>query len=89
MCAAQRRVLSSDSVFVLSPAAKQLIVQLLKTEPSERMTIGQFVNHPWISVSHPLVNHVIRPDDDNCDNIIRTVLKFCQLTREISPMLAV
>ena len=33
------------------PAAKQLIIQLLKTDPSERMTIGQFMNHPWISVS--------------------------------------
>ncbi|MEQ2264132.1 MAP kinase-activated protein kinase 3, partial [Xenotaenia resolanae] len=30
---------------------KQLIVQLLKTDPSERMTIGQFKNHPWISQS--------------------------------------
>ena len=36
--------------------AKQLIVQLLKTEPSERMTIGQFVNHPWISVSSHFVS---------------------------------
>ncbi|XP_061583428.1 MAP kinase-activated protein kinase 2-like isoform X2 [Cololabis saira] len=33
----------------VSEKAKQLIVQLLKTDPSERMTIGQFMNHPWIS----------------------------------------
>ncbi|XP_069010418.1 MAP kinase-activated protein kinase 2-like isoform X2 [Embiotoca jacksoni] len=33
----------------VSEEAKQLIVQLLKTDPSERMTIGQFMNHPWIS----------------------------------------
>lgn len=31
--------------------AKQLINQLLKTDPNERMTIGQFMNHPWINVS--------------------------------------
>lgn len=36
--------------------AKQLIVQLLKTDPSERMTIAQFMNHPWISVSSLGVN---------------------------------
>lgn len=35
----------------MSAAAKQLIIQLLKTDPNERMTIGQFINHPWISVS--------------------------------------
>ncbi|MED6247094.1 MAP kinase-activated protein kinase 3, partial [Ataeniobius toweri] len=35
----------------VSQEAKQLIVQLLKTDPSERMTIGQFKNHPWISQS--------------------------------------
>uniref|UniRef100_A0A087XFE9 non-specific serine/threonine protein kinase n=1 Tax=Poecilia formosa TaxID=48698 RepID=A0A087XFE9_POEFO len=35
----------------VSEEAKQLIVQLLKTDPSERMTIGQFMNHPWISQS--------------------------------------
>ncbi|XP_056886971.1 MAP kinase-activated protein kinase 2-like isoform X2 [Takifugu flavidus] len=33
----------------VSQEAKQLIVQLLKTDPSERMTIAQFMNHPWIS----------------------------------------
>lgn len=37
-------------------AAKQLIIQLLKTDPNERMTIGQFINHPWISVSKHFVN---------------------------------
>uniref|UniRef100_A0A1A8IKF0 non-specific serine/threonine protein kinase n=1 Tax=Nothobranchius kuhntae TaxID=321403 RepID=A0A1A8IKF0_NOTKU len=35
--------------FDVSQEAKQLIIQLLKTEPSERMTIRQFMNHPWIS----------------------------------------
>ncbi|XP_054640219.1 MAP kinase-activated protein kinase 2-like [Dunckerocampus dactyliophorus] len=35
----------------VSEEAKQLIVQLLKTEPSERMSIGHFMNHPWISQS--------------------------------------
>lgn len=31
--------------------AKQLIRTLLKTEPTQRMTITEFMNHPWINVS--------------------------------------
>lgn len=42
-------------------------MQLLKTDPSERMTIAQFMNHPWISVSSPCLNLlltvVIHPTD--------------------------
>ncbi|KAJ8395763.1 hypothetical protein AAFF_G00030000 [Aldrovandia affinis] len=33
----------------VSEEAKQLIHQLLKTDPNERMTINQFMNHPWIN----------------------------------------
>ncbi|XP_058844229.1 MAP kinase-activated protein kinase 2-like isoform X2 [Acipenser ruthenus] len=33
----------------VSEEAKQLIHQLLKTDPSERMAISQFMNHPWIN----------------------------------------
>lgn len=40
-------VTSFDDVF----AAKQLIKTLLKTEPTQRMTITEFMNHPWINVS--------------------------------------
>ncbi|XP_016088990.1 MAP kinase-activated protein kinase 2-like [Sinocyclocheilus grahami] len=32
----------------VSEEAKQLIHQLLKTDPNERMTIEQFMNHTWI-----------------------------------------
>lgn len=35
----------------LSSPAKQLIRLLLKTDPTERLTITQFMNHPWINVS--------------------------------------
>ncbi|KAG2467922.1 MAP kinase-activated protein kinase 2 [Polypterus senegalus] len=35
----------------VSEEAKQLIRQLLKTEPTQRMTITEFMNHPWINVS--------------------------------------
>ncbi|XP_071402778.1 MAP kinase-activated protein kinase 3 [Centroberyx affinis] len=35
----------------VSQEAKDLIHQLLKTDPNERMTITQFMNHPWISKS--------------------------------------
>lgn len=33
----------------VSQEAKNLINQLLKTDPNERMTITQFMNHPWIN----------------------------------------
>lgn len=31
--------------------AKQLIRLLLKTDPTERLSIAQFMSHPWINVS--------------------------------------
>ncbi|XP_051805917.1 MAP kinase-activated protein kinase 2-like isoform X2 [Acanthochromis polyacanthus] len=33
----------------VSEEAKQLICHLLKTEPTQRMSINEFVNHPWIN----------------------------------------
>ncbi|XP_029948061.1 MAP kinase-activated protein kinase 2 isoform X2 [Salarias fasciatus] len=33
----------------VSEEAKQLIRTLLKTEPTQRMTITEFMNHPWIN----------------------------------------
>ncbi|XP_004069192.1 MAP kinase-activated protein kinase 2 [Oryzias latipes] len=35
----------------VSEEAKQLISTLLKTEPTQRMTITEFMNHPWINQS--------------------------------------
>ncbi|KAM8867135.1 MAP kinase-activated protein kinase 2 [Synchiropus splendidus] len=35
----------------VSDEAKQLIRTLLKTEPTQRMTITEFMNHPWINQS--------------------------------------
>ncbi|KAJ8377499.1 hypothetical protein AAFF_G00259670 [Aldrovandia affinis] len=35
----------------VSEEAKQLIRHLLKTEPTQRMTITEFTNHPWINQS--------------------------------------
>lgn len=34
---------------------KQLIRNLLKTDPTQRMTITEFMNHPWIMVSAGLM----------------------------------
>ncbi|CAJ0961262.1 unnamed protein product, partial [Ranitomeya imitator] len=34
----------------VSPDVKQLIRNLLKTDPTQRMTITEFMNHPWIMV---------------------------------------
>ncbi|XP_038871935.1 MAP kinase-activated protein kinase 2-like [Salvelinus namaycush] len=39
----------------VSEEAKQLINQLLKTDPNERMTIGQFMNHPGINGRQSMV----------------------------------
>ncbi|XP_059805995.1 MAP kinase-activated protein kinase 2 isoform X1 [Hemitrygon akajei] len=36
----------------VSEEAKQLIRHLLKTEPTQRMTIMEFMNHPWINQSN-------------------------------------
>ncbi|CAM9360959.1 MAP kinase-activated protein kinase 2-like [Lampetra fluviatilis] len=33
----------------VSEEAKQVIRKLLKTDPTERMTIAEFMNHPWIN----------------------------------------
>ncbi|XP_056129142.1 MAP kinase-activated protein kinase 2b isoform X1 [Lampris incognitus] len=35
----------------VSEEAKQLIRELLKTEPTKRMSITEFMNHPWINQS--------------------------------------
>ncbi|XP_054640465.1 MAP kinase-activated protein kinase 2 isoform X2 [Dunckerocampus dactyliophorus] len=35
----------------VSEEAKQLIKTLLKTEPTQRLTITEFMNHPWINQS--------------------------------------
>ncbi|CAB1315042.1 unnamed protein product [Coregonus sp. 'balchen'] len=59
----------------VSEEAKQLINQLLKTDPNERMTIGQFMNHPWINQSMvvpptPLhTSRVLTEDRDLWDNV--------------------
>ena len=37
--------------FWLPISAKQLICHLLKTEPTQRMSITEFIKHPWINVS--------------------------------------
>ena len=34
----------------VSSEAKELIRLLLKTDPAERLTITEFMNHPWVKV---------------------------------------
>ncbi|XP_020854780.1 MAP kinase-activated protein kinase 3 isoform X2 [Phascolarctos cinereus] len=59
----------------VSEEAKQLIRLLLKTEPTERMTIAQFMNHPWINQSMvvpqtPLhTARVLQEDKDHWDEV--------------------
>lgn len=40
------------------PTVKMLIRNLLKTEPTQRMTITEFMNHPWIMVSRAGQRHL-------------------------------
>ncbi|XP_051532134.1 MAP kinase-activated protein kinase 3 [Myxocyprinus asiaticus] len=54
----------------VSEEAKQLIHQLLKTDPSERMTIEQFMKQPWINQSMVVPQtplHTTRVLAEDCD----------------------
>ncbi|XP_007430799.1 MAP kinase-activated protein kinase 3 isoform X1 [Python bivittatus] len=59
----------------VSDEAKHLIRLLLKTDPTERMTISQFMNHPWINQSMvvpPTPLHtarVLQEDKDHWDEV--------------------
>ncbi|XP_054564026.1 MAP kinase-activated protein kinase 3 isoform X1 [Eptesicus fuscus] len=59
----------------VSEDAKQLIRLLLKTDPTERLTIAQFMNHPWINQSTvvpqtPLhTARVLQEDRDHWDEV--------------------
>ncbi|XP_034961954.1 MAP kinase-activated protein kinase 3 [Zootoca vivipara] len=59
----------------VSDEVKQLIRLLLKTDPTERMTISQFMNHPWINQSMvvpPTPLHtarVLQEDKDHWDEV--------------------
>ncbi|XP_023601766.1 MAP kinase-activated protein kinase 3 isoform X2 [Myotis lucifugus] len=59
----------------VSEDAKQLIRLLLKTDPTERLTITQFMNHPWINQSTvvpqtPLhTARVLQEDRDHWDEV--------------------
>ncbi|XP_036075267.1 MAP kinase-activated protein kinase 3 isoform X1 [Rousettus aegyptiacus] len=59
----------------VSEDAKQLIRLLLKTDPTERLTIAQFMNHPWINQSMvvpqtPLhTARVLQEDKDHWDEV--------------------
>ncbi|XP_012883699.1 PREDICTED: MAP kinase-activated protein kinase 3 [Dipodomys ordii] len=59
----------------VSEDAKQLIRLLLKTDPTERLTIAQFMNHPWINQSTvvpqtPLhTARVLQEDKDHWDEV--------------------
>ncbi len=52
-------------------SAKQLICHLLKTEPTQRMSITEFINHPWINVSGSLKARICLSNcwflKDGCD----------------------
>ncbi|XP_015669613.1 MAP kinase-activated protein kinase 3-like [Protobothrops mucrosquamatus] len=48
----------------VSDEAKQLIRLLLKTDPTERMTISQFMNHPWINEEMTSALATMRVDYD-------------------------
>ncbi|XP_051760032.1 MAP kinase-activated protein kinase 2-like [Ctenopharyngodon idella] len=59
----------------VSEEAKQLICQLLKTDPTERMTIAEFMNHSWINKSmtvpptHLHTSRVLMEESDVWDKV--------------------
>ena len=56
---------SSSQWSHISPLAKDLIRQLLKTDPNERMSLEEIRTHPWItgsSASHPTTPNAIADD---------------------------
>ncbi|XP_056102485.1 MAP kinase-activated protein kinase 2b isoform X2 [Rhinichthys klamathensis goyatoka] len=59
----------------VSEEAKQLICQLLKTDPTERMTITEFMNHSWINKSmkvpptHLHTSRVLMEESDVWDKV--------------------
>ncbi|MED6236336.1 hypothetical protein ATANTOWER_007689 [Ataeniobius toweri] len=62
--------------------AKDLIQQLLKTDPNERMTITQFMNHPWINQSMmvpstPLHTTRVLNEDRELWEDVKTNTKYC------------
>uniref|UniRef100_A0A8C9WJD4 non-specific serine/threonine protein kinase n=1 Tax=Scleropages formosus TaxID=113540 RepID=A0A8C9WJD4_SCLFO len=59
----------------VSEEAKQMIRNLLKTDPTQRMTITEFMNHPWINQSMevpqtPLhTSRVLKEEQDAWENV--------------------
>lgn len=59
----------------VSDEAKEMIRQLLKTDPTERMTITEFMNHRWInqSISVPQTPlhtaRVLQEDQEHWDEV--------------------
>lgn len=56
-----KQILSADMNFTshISPAAKDLITKLLKTEPSERLALNSVLSHPWMSKYAPRSSYEI------------------------------
>uniref|UniRef100_A0A8C6U1U4 non-specific serine/threonine protein kinase n=1 Tax=Neogobius melanostomus TaxID=47308 RepID=A0A8C6U1U4_9GOBI len=89
----KRRIRRGDYNFphteweAVSEDAKQLIVQLLKTDPNERMTIEQFMNHPWISQSMVVPStplhtaRILTEEKDQWDNVKEEMISALAIMR--------
>ncbi|KAJ4934002.1 hypothetical protein JOQ06_006810 [Pogonophryne albipinna] len=71
----------------VSDEAKQLICHLLKTEPTQRMNITEFINHPWInqSVEVPLTplhtSRVLHEEQDVWEKVKEEMTNALQTMR--------
>uniref|UniRef100_A0A665TJE3 non-specific serine/threonine protein kinase n=1 Tax=Echeneis naucrates TaxID=173247 RepID=A0A665TJE3_ECHNA len=71
----------------VSEEAKQLIRHLLKTEPTQRMGITEFINHPWINQSvevprTPLhTSHVLHEEKDVWEKVEEEMTNALQSMR--------
>ncbi|XP_022594826.1 MAP kinase-activated protein kinase 2-like isoform X1 [Seriola dumerili] len=71
----------------VSEEAKQLIRHLLKTEPTQRMSVTEFINHPWINRSvevpqTPLhTSHVLHEEQDVWEKVKEEMTNALQTMR--------
>lgn len=70
----------------LSAAAKDLIVQMMRPNPLERMTIAEIKNHPWYSYNLPLYLQIM---DNSKSEMQKDVnINIFNILRKVSFMLS-
>ncbi|ORY97534.1 hypothetical protein BCR43DRAFT_489935 [Syncephalastrum racemosum] len=63
----QRKIVNLDYEMpaYFSPEAKDLITNLLRLDPTKRLTTDQIMNHPWLTMAHDEDNDTVSTDVDS------------------------